>query len=436
MSPRLLLKILLLTTAALLLFACGGGDGGSVGPPRVPARLEVLSPTTVVTTDGVALPADSAPSVRVLTADSLPVKRVVVSFTLDSGPATLGGGTALPGGARGITTGADGVASLPTWIPATLAGEAETTQSVVTARLQDQAGVLLDSVRFTATAIGNRWRFVPASQDIDPWLRVATLGEGIYTYDGINLTVHDSIGDHWSFLARPATRHDIGGLVAINGRLMLAGGQHSAAVPGCIGYWNYCSTVEFYDPATDAWSPGPNMPEARMGQALVVLEGKVYALGGIDTASVSHPDVFRYDPATGQWTRRASMLATRFWVNAAVLDGVLYAGGGLEGEATIERYDPVADQWTVAATLPTPLYRPGFVALRNQLYVAGNTFVGSTPTTTIVLQRWDPADDTWTPLRTPPILRENWNATGFQERLYLIGGYTGREGPGLLMYTP
>lgn len=436
MSPRLLLKILLLTTAALLLFACGGGDGGSVGPPRVPARLEVLSPTSVVTTDGVALPADSAPSVRVLTADSLPVRQVTVSFTLDSGPATLGGGTALPGGARGITTGADGVASLPTWIPAALAGEAETTQSVVTARLRDKTGALLDSVRFTARGVGNRWEFVPASQSIAPFIRLAPVSPIVWWYDGIDVAGVDLVANIFYMSGwRPTFRFGAG-LVPLDGRLFVTGGAASSPRPGCYGPGRVCSTSETWDPATQEWTPAPELLAPRAYHASAWLGPSVYVVGGIDSLSQAVATVERLDTASGTWQPRAPLLAPRRWPSAVTMNGALYVGGGSQGERTIERYNAAGNSWAVAATLPDSLSRASLTTLRGQLYVSGNPYTPGGISSTIRLYRWDPATTTWTPLRTPTLARTDTEAAAMDGKIWLLGGSSGAEGPGMLVYTP
>lgn len=436
MSPRLLLKILLLTAAALLVFACGGDDGGSVGPPRVPARLEALSPLTVVTTDGIALPADSAPSVRVLSADSQPVKQAVVSFTLDSGLASLGGGAGLPGGGHGITTDADGIATLPTWIPAALAAEAETTRSVVTARLRDKAGLLLDSVRFTATGVGNHWDFVPASQSIAPFIRLAPVSPIVWWYDGVDVAGMDFTTNIFHMSGwRPVFRFGAG-FTPLDGRLLVTGGTTNSPRTGCYGPARVCSTTETWDPATQAWAPAPELLAPRAYHASAWLGPWPYVLGGIDSLGQPVATVERLDTATGTWHSRAPLLAPRRWPSAVTMNGVLYVGGGSLGERTIERYNAAGNTWAVATTLPDSLSRASLTTLRGQLYVSGNPFTAGGVSTTIRLYRWDPSANTWTPLRTPTLARTDTEAAAMDGRLWLLGGSEMGEGPGMLVYTP
>jgi hypothetical protein len=40
------------------------------------------------------------------------------------------------------------------------------------------------------------------------------------------------------------------------------------------------STVEIYDPATDSWEVGPDMPTARVLPSASAVNGKIYVIGG------------------------------------------------------------------------------------------------------------------------------------------------------------
>ena len=51
----------------------------------------------------------------------------------------------------------------------------------------------------------------------------------------------------------------------------------------------------------------------------------------------------RYDPEENKWTKVAPMMTRRLGVAVAVLNGYLYAIGGSDGQCplnTVERYDP------------------------------------------------------------------------------------------------
>ena len=58
------------------------------------------------------------------------------------------------------------------------------------------------------------------------------------------------------------------------------------------------STVEVYDPATDTWVKGPDMPTARGCYSTSVVNGKIYVIGGTLNPSSWMPisTVEVYDP--------------------------------------------------------------------------------------------------------------------------------------------
>ena len=59
--------------------------------------------------------------------------------------------------------------------------------------------------------------------------------------------------------------------------VMLLGGK-VYAIGGCSG--SDLNTAEVYDPGTNTWSPIASMGAQRSGVAAVSLGGKVYAIGG------------------------------------------------------------------------------------------------------------------------------------------------------------
>ena len=62
-----------------------------------------------------------------------------------------------------------------------------------------------------------------------------------------------------------------------------------------------------------------------------VLEGKLYAVGGVDSDEYGEgtlSSVERYDPALNVWEAVAPMAEKRYGHAVAVLEGRLYAAGG------------------------------------------------------------------------------------------------------------
>jgi N-acetylneuraminic acid mutarotase len=64
----------------------------------------------------------------------------------------------------------------------------------------------------------------------------------------------------------------------------------------------------------------------------------------------------RYDPATNTWETLANMSAARLGVACAVLNGKLYAIGGV-GLTSVEVFDPSNDSWSAGVALPSEVNR-------------------------------------------------------------------------------
>lgn len=78
--------------------------------------------------------------------------------------------------------------------------------------------------------------------------------------------------------------------------------------------------VERYDPASGVWESLPPMPTPRMFLAAVVLDGKLYAIGGSDGKQPLNC-VECFDEASNCWETVQAMPTRRVFFAAAVLSG-------------------------------------------------------------------------------------------------------------------
>ena len=60
--------------------------------------------------------------------------------------------------------------------------------------------------------------------------------------------------------------------------------------------------VEVYDPSKNQWSSAASMNMVRVDPALLGANGKLYALGSVDSDEISHNSWEWYDPAEDKWT--------------------------------------------------------------------------------------------------------------------------------------
>ena len=131
--------------------------------------------------------------------------------------------------------------------------------------------------------------------------------------------------------------------------------------------------------------------------------------------------IYRYDPKENKWTKVASMMTRRLGVAVAVLHGYLYAIGGSDGQNplnSVERYDPQKNTWTVMAPMSTRRKHLGCAVYNNMIYAVGGrddcTELSSAGTvahlkiTDLSLfliigkfefsERYNPATNTWSPI--------------------------------------
>jgi N-acetylneuraminic acid mutarotase len=242
--------------------------------------------------------------------------------------------------------------------------------------------------------------------------------------------VYDPTADAWTPLSPVPEKLTHAGQAVIDQTIYLAGGFVGDHPGGSSdGLWQY-------DVTTDAWNPGPGLPGARGGGALVRLGSSLHYLGGtlryaggeyvqdfgdhwvLDTAA----------PGAG-WIAAAPMPNPRNHMGAVAAGGKIYAVGGqhLGNEATgtqaeVDVYDPGSDAWAPGASLPVAkghvtanvLERHGRV-----LVVSGLTD-GSVPLASI--DEYDPVTDTWAALTPLPAPRQSPVSGIVGERLIVSGG--------------
>jgi N-acetylneuraminic acid mutarotase len=88
------------------------------------------------------------------------------------------------------------------------------------------------------------------------------------------------------------------------------------------------STVDAYDPATDIWKKKAPIPTPRSGPVGVV-NGILYAVGGVSKGRGVITTVEAYSPTTDTWMAKAPMPTALSGHAVGVVKKTLYAVGGL-----------------------------------------------------------------------------------------------------------
>lgn len=139
---------------------------------------------------------------------------------------------------------------------------------------------------------------------------------------------------------------------------------------------------------------------------LVVVEGKIYAVGGDEPGS---PLTYEYDLGGDRWQPRSSMpYMSWYFGGAASLGGEIYYVGGYGGDWLLRSladgavYDPQVNLWTHIAPLSAP-GAPVLVAAENgYLYAVSKDRV----------ERYSPSSDLWATVA--PTIGSGWPKQGAQ----------------------
>jgi N-acetylneuraminic acid mutarotase len=230
-------------------------------------------------------------------------------------------------------------------------------------------------------------------------------------------------GGTWKKRADMPTARMMFSTSMVDGIIYAIGGVTVAPAWHAPGLW----TVEAYDPATDTWTKKSNMPTARKGLSTSVVDGIIYAIGGHgganDAACLS--TVEAYNPATDAWTKKSDMPTARGWLSTSVLDGIIYAiGGEISADvslSTVEAYDPVTDTWVQKSDMPTARTRLSTGVVDGVIYAIG----GFSDVYFQTVEAYDSTTDTWAMKADMPTARSVFCTSVVDGIIYAIGGWGG-----------
>lgn len=179
--------------------------------------------------------------------------------------------------------------------------------------------------------------------------------------------MYDPAANTWTTKASMATARGDHELAVVDGKIYAIGGVNGNGS-------NCLNSVEEYNPATNTWTTKATMATARGLHEVTVLDGKIYAMGGIGPSSVALSSTEEYDPATDSWTTMAAMVTARYTHQQAIVDGKIYAIGGTDGTNrfnSVEEYNPVTNTWTTKASMATARSRHETVVFDGKIYAIG-----------------------------------------------------------------
>jgi len=185
------------------------------------------------------------------------------------------------------------------------------------------------------------------------------------------------------------------------------------------------SSVEVYDPKTEKWTYGPNLPVSLSNIGLSRLHGNLYCVGG-SYGSTGSKYCFKLDLASKTWSRIADLHIGRFQAAVIAFQGRIWAVGGCEGWSplnSVEIYDPHTDAWSMGPPLSAPRRGCGIAIRKGQLIVVGGTDGSQSMCTTEILD----LEDKWSLGPTMTFCRANVSVAISNDRLWAVGGFNGKD---------
>ena len=229
------------------------------------------------------------------------------------------------------------------------------------------------------------------------------------TMERLDITKPDA---EWTTCAPLSTARRLLAATSMKGILYALGGENAED--------ELVTSVERYDPATDAWTACAPMRTALEGHAAVALNDHIYVLGGKMSRDHTAADVNRYNPATDTWTACAPMRTARHLFAAAAINGSIIVAGGFNADdmdnepiatvRTVERYDAATNTWTACAPMPTARAAAGSCAVGTSLYVLGGLQTYNYKYILPIVERYDAYADRWEPCPPMPAPRCNMGA--------------------------
>jgi N-acetylneuraminic acid mutarotase len=230
------------------------------------------------------------------------------------------------------------------------------------------------------------WRSRAAMPARRVGLTVSSVNDKCYVFGGVTqfspvnglrrVDEYDPVTDTWRRRADSPTSRVNGASASLDGRIYLAGGW-TGGDAGSSSQLN--SSLEIYDPESDSWSSGPDIPTPRAALAASAVNGSVYFMGGGDQSTLDTLQtgiVESYSPGSGNWTRKADLPTGRELMTAASAGGMIFTfGGGFDsnGLTAVEAHDPAADAWPQRADMPTGRFAMGSGTLNGRIYVVGGS---------------------------------------------------------------
>lgn len=271
--------------------------------------------------------------------------------------------------------------------------------------------------------------------------------ERIYTLGGLSnkaqivldsFLEYDPIAGSWKKLANlPEARHHIS-ISVVDDELYGIGG-----FTGPFPHWQAQDTIFIYDFNSKSWTKGPSLPKPLGEQASVVIDNKIFVIGGryrqaknasqfsehIDTSNLSI-----FDTKTKKWSSGPDAPTARNSHAAVAIDNKIFVVGGRQyvqledgtranvNVAILEVYNPQTQHWQALSPMPKATGGISAATHGGKLYVFGGEQWA--PDKKVFRETWvyDVKHDQWSSGPDMITPRHGTAAAAVGNAIYVFGG--------------
>ncbi|XP_012728669.2 kelch-like protein 23 [Fundulus heteroclitus] len=215
-----------------------------------------------------------------------------------------------------------------------------------------------------------------------------------------------------------------------NGKEIPAGGKISPSMYVIGGYyWHPLCEVHIWDPVSNTWVQGKDMPDpGRESYSVCLLGANIYVTGGYRTNTVEALDtVSIYNCDYDEWTEGCPMINARYYHCSVALHGCVYTIGGYRGgapEQETEYYDPLKKRWFPVAKMIQGVGNATACVMGEKIYVTGGHYGYRGSCTYEKVQVFRPDVNEWSIATISPHPEYGLCSVSLNNKLYLVGGQT------------
>lgn len=246
-----------------------------------------------------------------------------------------------------------------------------------------------------------------------------------------NIFVYDIAGDSWETIS--STYAWIGSTSQLyNGKIYLLGGYDG-------GTDGFKSVIDIYDIQSDKWSTGPNLACGRENAESVLIDDKIYCIGGysnkynydmnpvmnfLEVYNITNNKLneYKYVPACRQYCTYL-----KDGNDVYIFSGLknAYVSNGKVNTA-IEAYNLQTKQFRKITDLPQEVFNTANIIINNKLYCVGGESNESGKFKYVY--KYDLEEDSWERKADLPINLSRGTLYEHNNKIYCFGGYVRQDG--------